>query len=62
MAKTKMKVSGQFANIKSAEYYAVIRNYIETCKRNNINEHIALVRLLEGVLYTLEEILKSSEN
>ena len=39
-----------------------IRSYIETCKRNNIKEYIALVRLLEGVPYTLEEILKSSKN
>lgn len=62
MAKTKMKVSGQFANIKNAEYYAAIRSYIETCKRNDVNEHIALVKLFEGKPYTIEEILKSSDN
>lgn len=62
MAKTKMKVSGQFANIKNAEYYAAIRSYIETCKRNDLNEHIALVKLFEGKPYTIEEILKSSDD
>ncbi|MGM9858624.1 MAG: transposase, partial [Bacilli bacterium] len=35
-SKTKMKVSGQFKNLENARYYANIKSYIETCKRNNI--------------------------
>lgn len=58
--KTKMKVSGQFANIQNAEYYARIKSYIETCKRNNINPHTALIRLIEDNPYTLSEIEKNS--
>ena len=52
-----MKVSGQFANIKNAEYYARIKSYIETCKSNGINVHSALKRLVEGNPYNLDEIL-----
>lgn len=57
-SKTKMKVSGQFSNIRNAEYFARIKSYIETCKRNNINAHIAIVRLLEDKPYTLDEMLE----
>lgn len=56
--KSKMKVSGQFQNISCAEYYATIRSYIETCYRNNINGHEALVKLIKDEPYTLEEILE----
>ena len=56
--KSKMKVSGQFQNITNAEYYAAIRSYIETCYRNGINGHEALVRLMNNNPYTLEEILE----
>ena len=55
-SKTKMKISGQFANIQNAEYFARIKSYIETCKSNNINPHTALIRLIEDNPYTLEEI------
>ena len=55
-SKTKMKVSGQFANIQNAEYFARIKSYIETCKCHNINPHTALVRLIEDNPYTLEEL------
>ena len=55
-SKTKMKVSGQFANIQNAEYFARIKSYIETCKSNNINPHEALVRLIEDNPYTLEDM------
>ena len=57
--KTKMKVSGQFQNIENARYYANIRSYIETCHRNGINEVEALIRLLNGNPYTIEEILEN---
>ena len=55
-SKTKMKVSGQFANIQNAEYYARIKSYIETCKCYDINPHTALVRLIEDNPYTLDEM------
>ena len=57
-SKTKMKVSGQFSNLKNAEYFARIKSYIETCKRHDINIHNAIVRLLEENPYTVGEILK----
>jgi hypothetical protein len=56
-SKTKMKVSGQFANIQNAEYFARVKSYIETCKSNGYNPHTALVKLIEDEPYTLEEIL-----
>lgn len=59
--KTKMKVAGQFKNITSAESYANIRSYLETCYRNNVNGHEALVRLIQDNPYTLEEILEKGK-
>lgn len=56
-----MKIAGQFQNVTNAEYYATIRSYIETCYRNGINGHEALVRLINDNPYTLEEILKIGE-
>lgn len=56
--KSKMKVSGQFQNVNNAEYYAMIRSYIETCYRNGINGHEALVRLMHDNPYTLKDILE----
>lgn len=55
-SKTKMKVSGQFANIQNAEYFARIKSYIETCKSHDINPHEALIRLIEDNPYTLDEM------
>lgn len=60
--KTKMKVSGQFASSKTANNYADIRTYIETCRRNGINEMTALTRLCEGNPYTVEEIFATNPN
>ena len=54
--KTIMKVSGQFASTTTADYYAALRTYIETCRRNGINEFEALTRLCDGNPYTVEEI------
>ncbi len=56
-----MKVASQFQNITSTENYGVIRSYIETCTRNHINEHEALVKLMEGNPYTLAEILEKEK-
>ena len=61
-SKTKMKVSGQFKNLSNAEYYSNIKSYIETCKRNNINVHEALIRLSEYNPYNIEEILQDTKN
>ena len=55
-SKTKMKVSGQFSNISNASYYARIKSYVETCKRNGLNPHTALQLLLEDSPYTIEQI------
>ena len=56
-----MKVSGQCANIKNAEYFARIKSYIETCKRNDINVHTAIVKAIEDKPYTVQEILGKQE-
>ena len=55
--KTKQKVSGQFTQLKYAEYFADIRTYLETCYRNNVNSFRALSRLTAGNPYTLAELL-----
>lgn len=56
--KSKMKISSQFQNEESAQYYAVIKSYIETCYRNGINEMEALSRLCKGNPYSVDEIYK----
>jgi hypothetical protein len=55
--KSHMKISGQFANVTTARYYAAIKTYIETCRKNGINEMIALSRLCEGKPFNVSEIL-----
>lgn len=59
--KSKMKISGQFQNINYATYYATIRSYIETCKKNGLNIILACKLLMEGRPFTLEEILKNQK-
>ena len=60
--KSKMKISGQFQNEKTATYYADIKTYIETCYRNNINPTDALIRLMEDNPYTVEEIFNKEND
>jgi transposase len=60
-AKSKMKISGQFQNVKTASFYANIKSYLETCYRNGINEFYAMLRLCRGEPFKLEEILNDSE-
>ena len=60
--KSKMKISGQFQNINYVRYYATIRSYIETCKKNGINIIDACLRLLNDNPYTLEEILAKKDD
>ena len=57
--KSHMKISGQFESEEAAENYALIRSYIETCRRNGINEIDTLKRLSSGNPYTVEEIFKN---
>ena len=59
--KSKMKVSGQFQNVKTASFYANIKSYIETCYRNGVNEFYALLRLCKGEPLKLKEILDATE-
>lgn len=54
--KSHMKISGQFSSEETAGFYATIKSYIETCRRNNINEVDALTRLSSGNPYTVREI------
>ncbi len=55
-SKTKMKISGQFSNINNAQYFARIKSYIETCKRNGLNPNIALQKLVDDNPYTIEDL------
>lgn len=61
-AKSKMKIAGQFQNINTAEYYANIKTYIETCYRNGINPTDALIRLMEDNPYTVSEIFNDKKD
>ena len=56
--KSHMKISGQFESVKTAGYFAIIKTYIETCRKNGINEMNALSRLCTGEPYTVEEIFQ----
>ena len=54
--KSHMKISGQFDSEKTAKYYAVVKTYVETCRKNKLNEMEALSRLCAGNPYTVDEI------
>jgi hypothetical protein len=56
-SKTKMKVSGQFQNIKSAEYFSIIRSYIETGRRHGFNPIYLITRVLTNQFITLDEMI-----
>ena len=57
MVKCREKVSGQFHSVETARHFADIRTYLETCRRNGINEFDALTRLTQGIPFTIEELL-----
>ena len=59
--KSHMKISGQFESVVAADNYALIKTYIETCRRNSINEIDALQRMCEGNPYTAQEVLARSQ-
>lgn len=54
--KSHMKISGQFESERSAGDYATVKTYVETCRKNGINEIVALSRLCSGNPYTVDEI------
>lgn len=54
--KSHMKISGQFDSEKTAKYYAAVKTYVETCRKNKVNEMDALSRLCAGNPYTVAEI------
>lgn len=56
--KSHMKISGQFESEETACCYATIKSYIETCRRNGINEVDALTRLTAGNPYSVKEIFR----
>ena len=58
--KSHMKISGQFESETAADNHALIRTYIETCRRNRINEIDALNRLCAGNPYSVAEVFSSS--
>ena len=58
--KSHMKISGQFESVAAADNHALSRTYIETCRRNGINEINALNRLCAGNPYSVAEIFSSS--
>lgn len=57
-SKTKMKVSGQFNNIRSAEYYARIKSYIETGHRYGIGSMYLIKQALNNKPLTIEDMKK----
>jgi transposase len=51
-----MKISGQFQNVNTARHYAAIKTYVETCRKNGVNEMFALTRLLADTPVGVAEI------
>jgi hypothetical protein len=58
--KSHQKISGQFESEETAGFYARIKSYIETCRRNGINEIEALIRLSDNNPFTVAEIFSSN--
>lgn len=58
LVKSKMKISYCFKNIESAQYYADIITYTESCFNFGINRYSALKRLFDDNPYTVEELYK----
>lgn len=54
--KSHLKISGQFDSEKTASYFAIVKTYVETCRKNGINEMNALSRLCAGDPFTVQEI------
>lgn len=56
LSDARMKISGQFENITNARYYANIKSYLETGKRNGYNVSELIKRALEGKYITISEM------
>ena len=54
-AKTKMKLSEQFTNMKNAQYFARIKSYIETGHRHGLGSYVLIEAALDGKPYTIEQ-------
>ena len=62
MSKTKMKVSGLFQNIGSAESYANINSYMATCYKNGINKYKAIYELLNNNEYIVADLINKEND
>ena len=62
MAKTKMKVSGQFQNVERAKDFAIIKTYIETGKRYGFNPVELFKAAVEGSFITLSQMQEHFKN
>jgi hypothetical protein len=56
-----MKISYSFKNIESAQYYADIITYTETCFNFGVNRYEAIERLFNDNPYSIEELYKLIE-
>ena len=56
--KSHLKISGQFDSEKTASYFAIVKTYVETCRKNGINELNALSRLCAGNPFSVSEIFE----
>ncbi len=56
LVKSKMKISYCFKSIKTAEYYADIITYTETCYSFGVNRYQAILRLFQGNPYSIQEL------
>ncbi|MEG0566448.1 MAG: hypothetical protein RR590_09565, partial [Hungatella sp.] len=56
--KSHLKISGQFESEKTASYFAIVKTYVETCRKNRINELNALARLCAGNPFSVSEIFE----
>jgi len=61
LVKSKMKISYSFKNIESAQYYADIITYTETCFNFGVNRYEAIERLFNDNPYSIEELYKLIE-
>lgn len=57
-SKTKMKVSGQFTNLQNAQYFVIIKSYLETGYRHKYSKVYLIECALDGSSVTVEETKK----
>ena len=56
MTKSKLKISGRFGKEETADEFALIRTYTETCKKAGVDEYDAIYRLTSGNPYSIQEL------